>query len=271
MNRPLRVLIVEDSEADVELLLRALRRGGYEAAYDVVETPAAMRAALARQAWDLITADHAIPGFNAPAALALAKEVYPDAPFLIVSGEIDLNLAVSLMREGARDYIPKGELARLVPAIARALRDVEGRRERQRAEAALADQHRMLAQTHQELRRKHEEIQSFYHMLSHELKTPLTAVREFVAIVLEGLAGPLSEAQRQYLTIRAGQLRSDHARPERPPRCHAVGHREVPHRSGPWRDRPCGRADGGRHGTDRPRPRHSSAAGHRPGPPDRLD
>ena len=102
MNQPLRVLIVEDSGADVDLLLRALRRGGYEAAYDVVETPAAMRAALARQDWDVITSDHAMPHFSAPAALALAKEVCPDVPFLIVSGEIDLNLAVSLMKGGRR-------------------------------------------------------------------------------------------------------------------------------------------------------------------------
>jgi PAS domain S-box-containing protein len=139
MNQPLRVLIVEDSEADVVLLLHALRRGGYEAAYDVVETPAAMRAALARQDWDVITSDHAMPHFSAPAALALAKELYPEVPFIIVSGEIDLNLAVSLMREGAQDYIQKGELARLVPAIERELRDVEGRRERQQAEAALRE------------------------------------------------------------------------------------------------------------------------------------
>src|SRR5512133_3896472 len=137
MNQPLRVLIVEDSEADVVLLLHALRRGGYEAAYDVVETPAAMRAALARQDWDVIASDHAMPHFSAPAALALAKELYPDVPFIIVSGEIDLNLAVSLMRAGAQDYISKGELARLVPAIARELRDVEGRRERQQVEDAL--------------------------------------------------------------------------------------------------------------------------------------
>src|SRR5687767_5933384 len=102
MNQPLRVLIVEDSPADVELLLRALRRGGYETAYEVVETPAAMRAALAHQDWDVIASDHAMPHFSAPAALALAKEVCPDVPFIIVSGEIDLNLAVSLMKGGAQ-------------------------------------------------------------------------------------------------------------------------------------------------------------------------
>jgi PAS domain S-box-containing protein len=139
MNAPLRVLIVEDSTADVDLLRRALRRGGYEVTSAVVDTPEAMRAALAQQDWDVITSDHAMPQFSAPAALALAKELCPDVPFIIVSGEIDLNLAVSLMREGAQDYIQKGELARLVPAIARELRDVEGHRERQRAEAVLRE------------------------------------------------------------------------------------------------------------------------------------
>jgi PAS domain S-box-containing protein len=137
MNRPLRLLIVEDSEYDVDLLRRTLCRGGYEVTSAVVDTAEAMRAALAQQDWEVITSDHAMPFFSAPAALALAKDVCPDVPFIIVSGEINLNLAVSLMRGGAQDYIPEGELARLVPAIERALRDVEVRRARQQVEAAL--------------------------------------------------------------------------------------------------------------------------------------
>ena len=99
MNQPLRVLIVEDSPDDVELLLHVLRHGGYEIAYEAVDTPVAMRAALERQDWDVITSDHAMPRFSAPEALALAKELRPNVPFIIVSGEIDLNLAVSLMKE----------------------------------------------------------------------------------------------------------------------------------------------------------------------------
>jgi PAS domain S-box-containing protein len=137
MNQPVRLLIVEDSENDVTLMLHALHRGGFEVAYEVVETPAAMRAALERQEWDVITSDHAMPRFSAPDALALTKELRPDLPFIIVSGEIDLNLAVSLMREGAQDYIQKDELARLIPALERELREVEVRRERRRAELAL--------------------------------------------------------------------------------------------------------------------------------------
>jgi len=137
MSRRLRLLIVEDSEADAELLLHAVRSGGYDATYQVVDTPAAMRAALEREDWDVITSDHAMPGFSAPAALELAEQLRPEVPFIIVSGEMDLDLAVSLMKAGAHDYVRKGELARLAPAIERELRDVAVGRERQRVEKAL--------------------------------------------------------------------------------------------------------------------------------------
>lgn len=140
MDRLLRLLIVENTDDDAELLLRALRRGGYEVACEVVETPAAMHAALARQEWDVITSDHAMPRFSAPAALALAKAIRPDVPFIIVSDELDPNLTVSLMKGGAQDYIQKQELARLGPVIARELREVEVHRARQRAEAGAMDE-----------------------------------------------------------------------------------------------------------------------------------
>jgi PAS domain S-box-containing protein len=118
-------------------LLAALRSGGYEVAHAVVDTPAAMHTALERQDWDVITSDHSMPHFSAPEALALAKALRPDLPFIIVSGEIDLNLAVSLMKEGAQDYIQKRELPRVVPTIERALREVKMHGERQRMQDAL--------------------------------------------------------------------------------------------------------------------------------------
>ena len=122
MNQPLSLLIVEDSQDDVDLLLHVMRDGGYDVAYEVVDAPAAMRAALERQDWDVITSDHSMPHFSAPAALALAKEIRPEAPFIVVSGKINPNLAVALMKDGAQDYIQKRELARMAPAIARELR-----------------------------------------------------------------------------------------------------------------------------------------------------
>ena len=137
MNQLLRVLMVEDSEDDATLLLRVLRREGYEVVYEIVDTPAAMRAALESQEWDIITADHAMPHFSAPEALKLVKKLRPDLPFIIVSGEIDLNLAVSLIKNGAQDYIQKTELSRLVPVIGRELDEVKIRREHQQFRDAL--------------------------------------------------------------------------------------------------------------------------------------
>ena len=137
MSKTLRVLIVDDSADDAELLLHALRRGGYELAWAVTDTAEAMRAALERQDWDVITSDHAMPRFSAPAALALAKELRPDLPFIIVSGEIDLDLAVSLLRAGAQDYIQKRNLDEVVPAVERGLRAAQAQRDREVARGAL--------------------------------------------------------------------------------------------------------------------------------------
>jgi formate hydrogenlyase transcriptional activator len=137
MNQPLRVLMVEDPENDVTPLLHALRLGGYEPIYAIVDTPAGMRAALKSQDWDVIISDYAMPHFSAPAALVLAKKLCPDLPFIIVSIEIDLKLAVSLMKEGARDYIQKRELPLLVPVIRRELDEAKIRREHKQIRDAL--------------------------------------------------------------------------------------------------------------------------------------
>src|SRR3989442_3405691 len=137
MSKPLRILIVEDSEEDTELLLHELRRGAYDPAFERVETPAAMSAALDQQNWDLVVADFSMPQFNALAALELLKKKGLDLPFIIVSGTIGEELAVAAMKNGAKDYIMKGNLARLPPAVDRELRDALDRRERKRAEDEL--------------------------------------------------------------------------------------------------------------------------------------
>jgi serine phosphatase RsbU (regulator of sigma subunit) len=137
MNKSLRILIVEDSEEDTELLLHELRRAAYEPAFERVDTPAAMNAALDHQNWDLVVADFSMPQFNALAALELLNKKGLDLPFIIVSGTIGEELAVSAMKNGARDYIMKGNLRRLVPAVERELSEAVQRRERKRAEETL--------------------------------------------------------------------------------------------------------------------------------------
>src|SRR5438552_7765874 len=137
MSKPLRILIVEDSEEDTQLLLHELRRGAYDPAFERVDTPAAMSAALDQKNWDLVVADFSMPQFNALAALELLNKKGLDLPFIIVSGTIGEEIAVSAMKNGARDYIMKGNLRRLVPAVRRELSEVVQRRERKRAEAEL--------------------------------------------------------------------------------------------------------------------------------------
>lgn len=128
MKQRLRLLIVESSDADLAALLLALDSQGFHSSYTVVATPAAMRAALEAQDWDLIIGGQPIPDFPAPAALALAKDLRPLLPFIIVSCENDLNLAVALIKLGAQDYVQKSELARLGPIIDRELRNAEWQR-----------------------------------------------------------------------------------------------------------------------------------------------
>jgi PAS domain S-box-containing protein len=134
----LRVVIADDSEADALLLVRELRRGGYEPVYQRVDTASAMKAALEHQTWDLVIADHSIPGFSGLEALALVKERRLDIPFIVVSGTISEDQAVAAMKAGASDYFAKGELKRLVPAIARELREAKGRAAQRESDARLA-------------------------------------------------------------------------------------------------------------------------------------
>jgi len=133
----LRVLIVEDSETDTLLLLHALQKGGFQTEHKRVATAREMRGSLEEGRWDLILADHAMPNFSAPAALALVKRAGLDIPFIIVSGHIEEEMAVAAMQAGAHDYIMKDRLARLVPAVARELREAEVRRARKKSEEDL--------------------------------------------------------------------------------------------------------------------------------------
>src|SRR5437867_7045535 len=144
MSRPLRILIVEDSEDDTQLLLHQLRRGGYDPMHERVDSVATMEQALARQQWDLVIADYGIPNLNPMAALALLKERGHDLPFIIVSGTITEETAVATMKAGAHDYLLKGNLKRLIPAVERELREAKSRRERRRAEAALRESEKRL-------------------------------------------------------------------------------------------------------------------------------
>ena len=133
----LRVLLVEDSKDDAALVVRALSNGGFKVFSERVDSADGLRSALDRQAWDLAIANFSMPGFSGTAALEIVRERDPDLPLIFVSG-IGEDVAVAAMRTGAHDHIIKGNLARLVPAVERELRDAAVRRERTLAEERLA-------------------------------------------------------------------------------------------------------------------------------------
>jgi PAS domain S-box-containing protein len=136
---PLRALILEDSEFDARVMLQALRAGGYEVHWQRVETAERMEEALKAEPWDIILADYNMPDFNAPEALRIVQEAGHDIPFIIVSGGIGEDIAVAAMKAGAHDYVMKGNPARLLPAVARELREAEVRQRRREAEALLRE------------------------------------------------------------------------------------------------------------------------------------
>src|SRR6185436_17111819 len=142
MKPTLRVLIVEDSEFDAQMMVSLLRKAGYELTYQRVETSAAMQAALANAKWDIVLADYNLPQFNAPMALDLLKASGLDLPFIIVSGGIGEDIAVAAMKAGAHDYMMKGNLHRLAPAVERELREAANRASQREARKAMLESER---------------------------------------------------------------------------------------------------------------------------------
>jgi two-component system, OmpR family, sensor histidine kinase VicK len=137
MNTPLRLLIVEDSQDDTVLLLHRLRKAGYDLTHQRVDNAADMAMALDTQTWDVVIADYCMPQFTAIAALESVQSRGLDIPFIVVSGVMGEDTAVTIMKAGAHDYLLKDHLSRLVPAVERELREVEIRRGKRQAEAAL--------------------------------------------------------------------------------------------------------------------------------------
>lgn len=130
--KPLRVLIIEDSPDDADLLVLELARAGFEPAARRVASRAELERALA-EPWDIVISDYDLPGFDAPAALAMVREKEPDVPFVIVSGVVSEAAAVACMKAGAQDFVSKNNLARLASAVSRELLDARTRRERREA------------------------------------------------------------------------------------------------------------------------------------------
>jgi two-component system cell cycle sensor histidine kinase/response regulator CckA len=194
---PLRVLYVEDSAADAELVLHELTAGGYDVTVLRVETADGMRAALETQTWHLVLSDYSLPTFSGPEALALLHDTGIQIPFLIISGTIGEETAVAALKAGACDFLVKNRLARLIPAIARELREVELRRARATTQAALEEQLRHA--------QKMEAIGQLAGGIAHDFNNLLTAILGYSELVTEQIGPDKPISQDLQEIVSAGQ------------------------------------------------------------------
>lgn len=137
MTSPIRVLMIEDAEADGDLVTLEMRRRGIDLEVDRVESADEMRAALVRGEWDIVLCDYVLPGFGAAEALRILQSSGLDIPFIVVSGVVRTRDVIEVLRSGADDFIDKNDLDRLPPSIERALREAEERRALRQSETAL--------------------------------------------------------------------------------------------------------------------------------------
>ena len=199
----LRVLIVEDSEYDTQSILRELRRGGYEVKHERAETRATMEQALSRHTWDLILCDYTLPRFSAGDALKTLQRSGLDLPFIIISGTIEEENAVDMLKAGAHDFIVKSRMARLLPAIERELKDAMTRHLRREAEMERQ-------QLTVRLEAINSEIERFTYLAFHDLRAPLITIKGFAGALEQDLeAGRRDEVKRDLQRIAGAADKMD--------------------------------------------------------------
>ncbi len=181
----LRILLVEDEQADVELALRALRQAGFAPHADVVQTPEAFTELVHKNTYDVILADYKLPGWNGMESVEILRREGLDIPVMMVSGALGELTAVECIKRGAADYVLKDQLTRLPESVRRAIREKQ-----------LRDQNK---QALEELARSNRDLEQFAYVASHDLQEPLRMVAAYTQLLAERFQGKLDAEGDKYI------------------------------------------------------------------------